>query len=506
MATTQAPTGSSSPGTKSSSSSSLLSSQSSPITFKPLEYESSNAKSNEKSNETSNENLPKHRKQSRSDDITHLYSTNKLALNRRHTEPMHRITNTKHNNYYSQIRFYRQNIDFIYYSQNRQVKDIQKPFPDNRIQNYIHFREKYRFIMQKSNRKLLGYGAMSAVYKVYLYSNRSKKFAAKISSYKDNKQKQQIMEENRLLHRFGAGLYIYDIYDDTLNKRLIFIQPYGKDMKQWWNNKENGVKYRFERENPKKQEWILKKILYEILLNLREIHNAGYIHHDIKPQNILVTKNTNYKHKTHDEYNDEYYDEWINKYNFHIIDYGLTVPCKIGKSISLDNGEIRFGTFGYNAWELMKTHMNRKYNHSIDLYALGITICELIFGQHILRRHNNFKKKQEDFCYKMLIDNYKQHEREENDQFYGFTEYDIYAQTLRLKCEYWRKHFKRRNGVSDYNGDESSIRSIVIKSLQYKTPYTTRFKNFISNIIRDNPKKRISTVDAAIGHDLFYNI
>ena len=444
-----------------------------------------------------------HIKQSRSDDLYEINNNNNnnnnningLKLLRRHTEPPSINNYGNHhklnNNYYSQIRFHRRlRSDSDYYDDNNKKKK-RRLFPDgNRIKDYIHFREKYRFIMQGQNRKLLGYGAMSAVYKVYLLKNRNKKYAAKISSYKDQQQKKQIMEENRLLHKFGNGLEIKDIYDDTINKRMIFIQPNGKDLKSWWNN---GAKIKFKSENTQKQEIIIKKILYQILLNLKYIHDCGYIHHDIKPQNILVTKNKNNN------------NDWIDEYKFHIIDYGLSIPCKYGENIELNKSEIRFGTFGYNAWELMKTHEKRKYNHSIDLYALGITICELIIGKHCLRNYNNFKSKQEIFCYSQLITNYNQYQQD-SQQFNGFTDYDIYAQTLRLKCNYWRQHFSRNNGISRYNGDESIIRSIVIKELQYKTSYTTRFKNFISNLIRDNPQKRISNVDNAINHDLFYNV
>mmetsp|Transcript_54660 Transcript_54660/g.90638 ORF Transcript_54660/g.90638 Transcript_54660/m.90638 type:complete len:163 (-) Transcript_54660:59-547(-) len=162
----------------------------------------------------------------------------------------------------------------------------------------------------------------------------------------------------------------------------------------------------------------------------------------------------------------------------------------------------------------MKTHEDRTISHSIDLYALGITITDLLRPLHILRNHNDFKRKQDDYCYSRLIEHSEQQQQQQQQQQLqqsdrdesGLSEHDIYMRTLQLKCEFWRNFFGREQGVSTYNGDESSIRHIVIKELHANTPYTTRFKNFISNLIRDNPKIRIATVDDALNHDLFYNL
>ena len=110
--------------------------------------------------------------------------------------------------------------------------------------------------------------------------------------------REQVLHENRLLHRFGNGLHIRDVYDDALNRRLIFILPHGKELRAWWfgskhhghGDGDGGVKRLFDREDAMKQELILKKVMRAILVSLKRIHDAGYIHHDIKPPNILVTR------------------------------------------------------------------------------------------------------------------------------------------------------------------------------------------------------------------------
>lgn len=202
------------------------------------------------------------------------------------------------------------------------------------------------------------------MYKVRLVRNRDRKFAAKISTYHSVQERTQIIHENRLLHRFGNGLYILDMYDDTVNHRLVFIQPHGRDLKSWWNGNRyhKAIKERFYGEDCMKQEWILKKMIFQILTSLKRIHDAGYIHHDIKPQNILVTKRPRSSYDLLREQRGESgCGEWIDRYTFHVIDYGLSVPCARGQRIAMDPEEIRFGTFGYNAWELMQTHIQRYF-------------------------------------------------------------------------------------------------------------------------------------------------
>ena len=187
----------------------------------------STSHSNSNLNSNSHSHLRRtHIKQSRSDDLyqiaqlaSHLWRT---KHHRRNTDPTLDVCNTHrlNNNYYAQIRFdrsKRKRRDKRYH-----LNDTTLPFPDgNKIRDYTEFSKKYKFIMQNGNRKLLGYGAMCSVFKVYLTKNRNKKFAVKIASYRDPELRRAIINENRLLHKFGNGLEIFDIYDDKINHRMI---------------------------------------------------------------------------------------------------------------------------------------------------------------------------------------------------------------------------------------------------------------------------------------------
>lgn len=66
---------------------------------------------------------------------------------------------------------------------------------------------------------------------------------------------------------------------------------------------------------------ICKRILYQILMGLKEIHQSGIIHRDIKPQNLLFDENFTIK----------------------IADFGLSALS--GSEIP----NINFGTTGYKA-------------------------------------------------------------------------------------------------------------------------------------------------------------
>ena len=84
---------------------------------------------------------------------------------------------------------------------------------------------------------------------------------------------------------------------------------------------------------------------------LEYLHKQGYLHRDICPRNVMVTK------------------EGVVK----LIDFGLTIPytpefCKPGN---------RTGTPNYLAPELIRRTTT---DHRVDLFALGVTAYEVFTG------------------------------------------------------------------------------------------------------------------------------
>jgi len=93
-------------------------------------------------------------------------------------------------------------------------------------------------------------------------------------------------------------------------------------------------------------------ILVQLLEALEYIHKSGYLHRDICPRNVMVTKEGQVK----------------------VIDFGLAIPytpafCRPGN---------RTGTPEYLAPELIKRGTT---DHRVDLFAAGVTAYEVFTGQ-----------------------------------------------------------------------------------------------------------------------------
>jgi len=94
------------------------------------------------------------------------------------------------------------------------------------------------------------------------------------------------------------------------------------------------------------------EFLTQMAEGLEFIHSQGYLHRDICPRNVMVTR------------------EGVLK----LIDFGLTIPyrpefCKPGN---------RTGTTSYLAPELIKRQTT---DHRVDLFALGVSAYEMFTGQ-----------------------------------------------------------------------------------------------------------------------------
>lgn len=103
-------------------------------------------------------------------------------------------------------------------------------------------------------------------------------------------------------------------------------------------------------------------ITINIIKALRKIHNAGFIHCDLKPTNIIIETN-NTKEIPHAP--------------AHIIDMGLAQ--RIGEKPALKHGKLPFSLIYsapeqmLNLWELL--------DYRTDIYALGVTIWQLFTQQ-----------------------------------------------------------------------------------------------------------------------------
>lgn len=114
-------------------------------------------------------------------------------------------------------------------------------------------------------------------------------------------------------------------------------------------------------EKPSEKLGRIKPYIKKLLLCLRQIHNFGIIHQDIKPENIVL---------------------YENEKNVKFIDWGL---CAIDNSKNQNTFKSLPGTKGYISPEIFSLAFNEgkggSYNYKKDIFALGIVFLQLYLNE-----------------------------------------------------------------------------------------------------------------------------
>jgi serine/threonine-protein kinase ULK/ATG1 len=197
-----------------------------------------------------------------------------------------------------------------------------------RIGNYYH---KYEQI---------GKGAYSTVYKAY-HNDLSKIFAVKeinISIHKKNIER--FREEIFLMNKFDHQniLKLYETIED--DNYIYLILEYC----------ENGDLKNFLSKRPMKEKNV-RKFMKQIVSGLQYLNNKNVYHRDLKPQNILLTKD----------------------YTIKISDFGLAKTCESDTLL-----DTICGSPMYMAPEIMKY---KKYDTKADLWSLGVIFYQMLTGK-----------------------------------------------------------------------------------------------------------------------------
>ena len=119
----------------------------------------------------------------------------------------------------------------------------------------------------------------------------------------------------------------------------------------------------------------VKFIIASIALTINYLHENNVIHRDIKPEKFIFGKN---------------------KY-LHLTGCGVSFKCKKEETVVSATG-----TPGYMAPE---TIINQPHNFSVDYYALGVMLYELIMDERPYQGKNRQEIKEEMFKFEINLDN-----------------------------------------------------------------------------------------------------
>ena len=197
-----------------------------------------------------------------------------------------------------------------------------------RVGNYYHKYEK------------IGEGAYSNVYKGY-HQDLSKIFAIKeINISIHGKNIERFREEINLMKKLDH-VNIVKLYDTVENENYIYLIleycEYG-DLKKFLNKR------------PLKERKV-KKFMSQIVAGLKYLNDHNIYHRDLKPQNILISKN----------------------YTLKISDFGLAKSCESNTLL-----DTICGSPMYMAPEIMKY---KKYDTKADLWSLGVIFYQMLTGK-----------------------------------------------------------------------------------------------------------------------------
>ncbi|RIB25552.1 kinase-like domain-containing protein [Gigaspora rosea] len=146
--------------------------------------------------------------------------------------------------------------------------------------------------------------------------------------------------------KWGSKLQIYGLTQNTKINEYLMVFQYAN----------NGSLYKFLRTNFQDLTWRTKlKLLKDISHDLKQVHNAGYIHSDFHSGNILQNKDMN---------------EIIQSY---ISDLGLSKEKNKN-----DSGSCIYGVMPYVAPEVLS---GQKFTPAADIYDFGVIMSEMSTGQ-----------------------------------------------------------------------------------------------------------------------------
>lgn len=155
------------------------------------------------------------------------------------------------------------------------------------------------------------------------------------------------MEEWQLVRDLKLLGY-HELYNDLQNKQMIIIQDYlpcnllqyiCNQKKYAPSHRKNSKHYRKTSKSdllyPKLMEREAKQIALSVLYKIKKMHRCGFVHCDIKPENIMKVTGGNKKSRSKLDFN---CNDW------RVIDFGLRIKYNLSKGYSCNSWR---GTIGW---------------------------------------------------------------------------------------------------------------------------------------------------------------
>ena len=203
---------------------------------------------------------------------------------------------------------------------------------------------------------------------IRLMKNKSRIFAMKEMSKAKvflKKSVKSVANERRFLENFNYNLLcnMYYAFQDVGTLYIIMDYLSGGDLRYHICRKS----YFTEKET--------KFIAACITLSLNYIHERNVIHRDLKPENLVFGA-----------------DGYL-----HLTDFGIAMECHKGGDVVSASG-----TPGYMAPEAI---INKPHNFSVDYFALGVIIYELMMGERPYQGKDRKEIKEQMFSLEIKLDN-----------------------------------------------------------------------------------------------------
>ena len=289
--------------------------------------------------------------------------------------------------------------------------------------------------------KLIGKGTFAEVYLVKDIKNNKLLVAKKLNiKYLSDKEKFYLQNEINILKMFQHPniIKLYTVIKNPNSTFLILEYCSGDSL---YKNLYEYIK-KFGAPFPEK---LVQKLMRQILLGVKTLHENGIIHRDIKLENILIKYNNDYDELTKNLYNS----------TIKIIDFNMS--CKT----NVFDPKTIVGTPINMAPTIVKNMNNgpKIYNEKVDIWSLGTICYEMIFGKPLF---SGFTQKE---VYQKIVNNKV-----------------IIPKTISVEARKFLYKMLRKDGFNRLSASELLKHDFIIKDYHTFHKYNNENKiNFINN-------------------------